>query len=160
LPSYQDHINQSVNNLSFFEQVNRYIPTQYDWQVTISFYSSLHLINAHLAHFGLQYRKHKDVKDALNPYSLSPAKLPENEYSAYISLQSLSRRARYLVNEKNENLSSTNPFFTYEKHLSRALKHLNTLMTFFDAKYTLDLTPIKIICSDLKYADVKFIVKP
>ena len=75
------------------------MPSQFDWQVTICFYTAVHLINCHLANFGLQYRKHKDVKDALNPYTISPAKLPEDEYSAYISLQSLSRRSRYLVNE-------------------------------------------------------------
>ena len=161
MPGSQDHIKQALHNLSFLEKVNSSLPDYYDWQVTVCFYSALHLVNSHLSHFNLQYRKHKDVKDALSPYSqLSPAKLPENEYAAYVTLQSLSRRARYLVNEKDDNLSSGQAFFTYDKHFGKALKHLNTLMSYFNGRYQLSLPKIKAGCSDLQYQGLNFIIKP
>lgn len=159
MATHLDHIGQAKRNLAFLEQINKNAPTFYDWQVTVCFYSALHLINAHLSHFNLQYRKHKDVKDALNPFTLSPARLPENEYTAYTALQSLSRRARYLVNEKDGQIQSTQAFLTYEKHLSKALKHLDTLMSYFNGRYQLNLNPIIIHCSELKYTEVKFIKK-
>lgn len=135
------------------------MPSQFDWQVTICFYTAVHLINCHLANFGLQYRKHKDVKDALNPYTISPAKLPEDEYSAYISLQSLSRRSRYLVNEKDQNITSPNAFFTYEKHFSKALIHLDKLMQYFDKKYSMSLQKRKVNCSQLNYNHLNFFTR-
>ncbi len=160
MPGYQDHINRTISNLTFLEKVNASHSDYFDWEVTICFYSALHLVNAHLAKFNLQYRKHKDVKDILNPFTLSPAKLPQDEYSAYVALQSLSRRARYLVNERDNNLGSNQAYFTYDKHFGKALRHLNLLMDYFDDKYTLGLPTLKIACSEIKYYDTKFITKP
>ncbi len=160
MASFEDHISQAKRNLSFLEQVNEQLQGYYDWQVTTCFYAALHFVNAHLATQGLQYRKHKDVKDVLNPYTLSPVKLPEDEYSAYVALQSLSRKARYLVNEKDNNLGSDKAFLTYEKHFGKALKHLNTLMCYFDSRYQLKLAGITIDCSELSYKEVSLIRKP
>lgn len=82
MATFDEHISQAKKNLLFLESINIHCKQFYDWQVTVCFYSCLHFVNAHLSKFDLQYRKHKDVKDALNPFSLSPAKLPEDEYSA------------------------------------------------------------------------------
>ncbi len=161
MPGSQDHIKQALHNLSFLEKVNKSLPDYYDWQVTVSFYCALHLVNAHLSHFNLQYRKHKDVKDVLNPFNqLSMARLPESEYAAYVALQSLSRRARYLVNEKDDNLTSEQPFFTYDKHFGKALKPLNTLMSYFNGRYRLSLPKVRVACVDLQYQNLIFIIKP
>jgi hypothetical protein len=129
--------------------------------VTVSFYTALHLVNAHISTFNLQYRRHTDVKDVLNPYNqTSTMRLPENEYTAYMSLQSLSRRARYLVNEKDNNLTTSTAFLTYEKHLAKALKHLDVLMQYFTAKYNYTLPTIKIRCTELKISsDMKYLQK-
>lgn len=158
MASHQDHIKQALHNLSW-EQVNKNLPQFYDWQVTVCFYSALHFVNAHLSHFNLQYRKHKNVKDVLNPFAMSPARLPD-EYIAYVTLQSLSRRARYLVSEKDNNLNTAQAFFTYEKQLSKALKHLNTLLSYFNGRYHLNIRPIEVNCQELRYQDVTFIIKP
>lgn len=157
MASFDDHINQAKKNLLFLEKINQHCNSFFDWQVTVCFYSSLHLVNAHLSTFNLQYRKHKDVKDSLNPYSLSPAKLPEEEYTSYISLQSLSRRSRYLVNEKDGNINQDNPFFTYDKHLEKSLKHLDKLSCYFMNRYKFELTPIKINCGGLNFSSLTIV---
>lgn len=150
MANFDDHIRQANHNLQFLECINKNCNQHYDWQVTVCFYTALHLVNAHLATQSLQYRKHKDVKDALNPYSHSPVKLPEQEYTAYATLQSLSRRARYLVNEKDNQLRSDAAALTYEKHLGKALRHFETLAAFFRNKYKLTLRPVYINCIGFK----------
>ena len=110
MPQFDKHIHQTSHNLKFLELVNQNGNNFFDWQVTICFYTALHLVNAHLSLFQMQYRKHVDVKDAINPKNIqsvsSGSALPDNEYLAYTKLQSLSRRSRYLVNEKDGNLNS------------------------------------------------------
>jgi uncharacterized protein (UPF0332 family) len=156
LAKYEDHILQAERNLRFLGSINNSIQDCYDWQVTVCFYTALHFVNAHLSKFGLQYRKHKDVSYALNfANATSPAKLPEEEYIAYTALQSLSRRSRYLVNEKDNNLGSAQAFFTYDKHLAKALQHLNTLLVHFDVK----TAGISVKCSEIKNGELKFFKK-
>ena len=108
----------------------------------------------------MQYRKHVDVKDALNPQNPQSVRngsaLPPNEYLAYTKLQSLSRRSRYLVNEKDGNLGKTQAFLTYDIHLSKSLKHLNTLIKFFSNKYNIPVTPISVTCSGINKGDLSF----
>lgn len=151
MASFDEHIQQAKSNLTFLSNVNQQLKNYYDWQVTICFYTSLHLVNAHLSKHNLQYRKHHDVNHALNPdVSLSISKLPENEYDCYMALQRLSRRSRYLVNEKDNNVSSQQAFFTYEKHLAKAIRNLDKLICFFNAKYQLNLATVTITCIELK----------
>jgi hypothetical protein len=159
--TFQEHINQAKCNITFLQNINNKIDNCIDWQVTVCFYTALHLVNAHISSNGLQYRRHTDVKDVLNPYNkLSLLKLPENEYTAYVSLQSLSRRARYLVSEKDGNLVETTAFLTYEKHLAKAFKHLDVLMRYFSAKYSFELPVLKIKCTELKISgEMKFLEK-
>jgi len=108
----------------------------------------------------MQYRKHVDVKDAINPKNqksvTNGSALADNEYLAYTKLQSLSRRSRYLVNEKDNNLKSNTASLTYEIHLSRSLKHLHTLILFFKRKYNLDYPNISIECEGIKKGDLCF----
>gem|GEM_PF-4704543 len=116
----------------------------------------MHLINAHLAKFELQYRKHVDGKNALNPErTLSTSKLPEYEYVAYAAFQMLSRRSPYLVNEKDSQIGSTNAFLTHDVHLAKSFKHLDCLVTFFQNKYKVYLPAISIKCSDLNGQSLK-----
>lgn len=160
LPQFDKHITQAKHNLLFLEHINQTSITFFDWQVTVCFYAALHLVNAHLSLHQMQYRKHVDVKDAINPknqrsFNIDSA-LPDNEYLAYTKLQSLSRRSRYLVNEKDANLSSDQVFLTYEIHLSKSLKHLNTIINYFCSKYQFDIIPIKIRCQGIQKGDLSY----
>ncbi|MFZ1798950.1 MAG: hypothetical protein WAU24_03725 [Chitinophagaceae bacterium] len=98
------------------------------------------------------------MKDALNPKNQKSVQLgsalPENEYLAYTKLQSLSRRSRYLVNEKGNNLNSINASLTYEIHLNRSLKHLHTLILFFKTRYNFTIPNIFIQCEGIKKGDL------
>lgn len=119
--------------------------------MTVCFYTALHLVNAHLSHFNLQYRSHIDVKQALNPaISLSVSRLPEDEYVAYTALQMLSRRARYLVNEKDGQLNAGQAAYTNEKHLAKSIRHLDKLATYFRQHYKLTLPVVSVTCVGLK----------
>lgn len=139
--------------------INTKVTDCYDWQVTVCFYTALHLVNAHLSQYNLQYRKHKDVNYALNfANATSPARLPEDEYLAYTALQSLSRRSRYLVNEKDNNLSSAQAFLTYDKHFARSLRHLNKLLQHFESRYSVGIPVISIQCSEIKKDELKFFI--
>jgi hypothetical protein len=151
VPQFEDHIKQAKSNLSFIGIINHSAPNHFDWQVTACFYTALHLVNAHLAQFGQQYRNHTDVKDVINPYNLtSVMKLSPDAYTAYESLFSLSRRARYLISKKDDNMMTDAPFFTHDKHLAKSIRHLEALCRYFDDLYTLDLPKIPISCHQLK----------
>lgn len=151
MASFDEHIKQAKRNLHFFEKINHEIDDCIDWQVTVCFYTALHLINAHLSTFNLQYRRHTDVKHALNPeVKVSPSRLPEDEYIAYVTLQMLSRRSRYLVNEKDNNENSSQAFFTYDKHLAKAIRHLDKLINYFVSRYSVDIKPVNVYCSEVK----------
>lgn len=155
MAQFDDHIQQARKNLAFLSSINQTVPDCLDWQVTVAFYSALHLVNAHLARHGMSYRKHVDVKDALNPEkSLSVTKLPEDIYVSYITLQSLSRRARYLVEEKDSNLRSNQAFYIYDKHLSKAIKHLNKLIVHFSELYKLQFQKYLITCMGIKENEI------
>lgn len=150
----EEHLHQAKRNFKFLEGVNGQISDSVDWQVTVCFYTGLHLVNAHLANFGLNYRTHNKVKHAINPeVPLSPSKLPGDEYAAYISLQMLSRRSRYLVNEKDGQLNSEHAALTFEKHLAKAIRHLDTLVGYYCKTYLATIPKIKIKCVGLKDTD-------
>ncbi len=160
MPSFNEHISQAKRNLEFLHKTNTHNGDFWDWQVTICFYVGVHLVNAHLAHVSnLHYRKHEEVKNAISPYSkLSPCKLPENVYLSYTKLQGLSRRARYLIHENHKNKGTTN-HFTYGKHFTRAVRHVDTLMKYISVAYKIDFETVTIDCTEFKDNDIKYFVK-
>lgn len=159
MPSFSEHISQSKRNLKFLELINSTDNSYWDWQVTVSFYCSLHLINAHIAQkVNLHYRKHEEVNNIINPYTNSPCPLPEDIYLSYMKLQGLSRRARYLIHEDKSNKSETN-HFTYDKHLCKAIKHLDNLMKYFQKSYDVSFEKSKINCIQFKDNDITFFIK-
>jgi hypothetical protein len=160
LATFDEHINQAKRNLAFLETINHNVTDCTDWQVTVCFYTALHLINAHLSKFDMQYRKHVDVKNALNPErKLSISKLPEDQYVAYTALQMLSRRSRYLVNEKDGKIGLEMAALTYETHLAKAIKHLDCLVLFFKEKYKVALPVASFQCTDLKSQSLQYFTK-
>lgn len=158
MPSFDAHISQNKRNLNFLGIINEHAPDHPDWQVTVCFYSALHLVNAHLAYFGLHFRNHNDVEYRINfENQTSPAKLPEKVFIAYKKLRALSRRARYLVNEKGGKQDNETVAFTYDKHLARAGRHLDTILQFFQGQYNLHFNTITLQCSELKKGECHFI---
>lgn len=160
MATFEEHISQAKKNLSFLTSVNSHIDNSWDWQVTISFYVSVHLMNAHIAHkMNQHYRSHEHVNAALNPFTISPARLDEDTYKSYIKLQGLARRARYLCHE-NSSVRNEKACFTYDKHFSKAIKNLNILLTFIASNYKVSFNSIPIFCIDLKnYSSPYFVVK-
>lgn len=151
MPSFDEHINQVNHNLTFLQKINNDVTECWDWQVTASFYTALHLVNAHLSQYGLQYRKHSDVNHALNfANQLSASRLPQEIYISYMSLQSLSRRSRYLVSEKDNNLGENRAFLIFEKHLSKSFKHLEKILGYFKAIYQLKLINCSLKCDEIR----------
>ena len=150
MASFEEHINQTKKNLSFLESVNQTIKNNFDWQVTICFYSAVHIVNAHIAKIAdLHYRSHEDVNKAINPANqISPAKLDEDNYLAYMKLQNLSRRARYLCHDKPSNRSEE-AFLTHDVHLKKALKHLDKLISFVNSEYKVKIASRSLNCVGL-----------
>ncbi len=157
MASFQEHINQASKNLQFLCDVNSNINDSWDWQVTISFYAAVHLINAHVAKTSNQhYRSHEDVSNAINPFNtLSPSRLPEDIYLSYTKLQALSRRSRYLINEQKEN-RETKAFFTYDKHFSKAIKNIDVVLKYIEKSYSVSFPKTSISCIELKKSPLTF----
>jgi len=150
VPLFKDHIAQANSNLVFLENVNQKIASCHDWQVTICFYTAVHLVNAHLANYGLQYRSHEQVKNALNPETqLSATKIEEEAYISFVKLQHLSRRSRYLVKDGDNPPATSETFFTYDKHFAKAIKHLDNLIIYFKSKLNIDCNSPTINCIGL-----------
>ena len=129
---YRAHLEQANSNLEFLGKVNGVDPQRYDWQVTVAFYSALHLVNAHLCDYGLRYRSHHDVREAISPVGrdTKPSALPKSVYLDYQKLFRLSRRARYLLDEASAN--DTQVAHTSEKHFAQAIRRLDALLAYFD----------------------------
>lgn len=150
MASFEEHINQSKSNLKFLVETNLKSNSYWDWQVTVAFYTALHVVNAHMAKAaGLHYRTHEDVKNALNPFNqLSITKVAEPIYLCYVKLEGLSRRARYLCHEDHTNQAIT-AHISYDKHLAKAVRKLDELLDFFIKQYGLKYdTPI-VSCPEL-----------
>lgn len=150
MASFQNHIDQAKKNVAFLLQSNSNKNEHWDWQITISFYIGVHIVNAHIAKVAdLHYRTHEDVKNALNQFStLSLCKIPEDIYVDYARLEGLSRRARYLCHDDYAN-KGTQAFFTYDKHFGKAIKCLDRVLDYFNTQYDLGLKELKIVCPDL-----------
>ncbi len=149
MASFDEHIVQFQKNVHFLEFISAADYSCCDWQVTVAFYSALHLVNAHLVNKMQQnYISHTDVDKAINPNNaMSVARLNEDVYTSYKSLYNLSRRSRYLVSEKasvrkEESADHTIAAVkvTHEKHVEKARKHLNSIITFFEKQYSITLT--------------------
>ena len=128
MPLIEDHKFQAIKNVKFLESINMF-QSYWDWQVTVCFYSALHLIHAHLSKHNIHFEKHKSVLNLLSPFSEEECKFNQNDFISYRTLFSLSIRSRYLSNHK-ENDKSANAHLTNEKHFLKALKHLDVLMDF------------------------------
>lgn len=150
MADFNEHLTQANKNFSVLGKMNASIQDSWDWQVTISFYTALHLANAHIAKkINEHYRTHGKVENALNPYiNLNPSAFEEEAYLSYKALQNLSKRSRYLCNEKDTEDKKVH--LTYDKHFSKAIKHLDIVSSFFSKTYGYTFNKIEISCDLLK----------
>ena len=150
MATFDEHIIQAKRNLIFLSETNLKNQSFWDWQVTISYYVAVHLLNAHLAKTAnLHYRTHEDVKNAINPYNpLAICKVDIEIYLCYAKIEGLSRRARYLCHDDTKNYSQDN-HFTYDKHFAKTIKKLDIIVSYFANLYSLNFTTLKIFCGDL-----------
>lgn len=151
MATFDEHISQAKKNLSFLGRINSECNEFWDWQVTTCFYVAVHLANAHIStKSNMHYRTHMDVKHALNPeVPLSLSKFSEENYTAYVKLLNLSRRARYLCHEDPKNTSSSDGYFTYDVHLNKAIKNLDKLLVFMESEYNVSFDKSFIKCLSL-----------
>lgn len=153
--NFNEHLLQSQKNLEFLSKISTQLEDCWDWQVTVSFYSALHLINAHVVEkTGSNYLTHGRIDQIINPFATgSLARLDEEVYTSYNKLLHLSRRSRYLLNEKSKTEKS-NPIqpvcATFSKHLEKAIIHLNVIIKFINRNYSQSFNKYRIKCIDLK----------
>lgn len=153
--TFKEHIQQSQNNIRFLSKISTGLDDCWDWQVTVCFYSALHLINAHVVNkFYANYLSHSKVDEIINPYNfLSLAKLDKKIYISYIKLFQLSRRSRYLLSEnfkKGEKLKVQIASATLSKHFKKAIFHLDIIINFIKNDYDESFEKVDIKCIDLE----------
>lgn len=151
MADFIDHIAKVTHNLKILQEVNK-INDSCDWQITICYYTSVHLIDGYLAREGnLHFMSHGLVDSAINPFNqLAVHKLDEELYLCYEKLSNLSRQSRYLCSEQ-KNKRNDNPEKTYsssQKHLKKAIINLDKLLRFFSKKYDLNIDKVTLICTE------------
>ncbi len=161
MPDFKTHLSQAEKNLIILQGVNNHIPDSWDWQVTIGFYAALHLANAHIAKtINAHYRSHSDMRNALNfEITINPSKFDEDAYIAYVRLQNLSRRARYLCSEDNQNQDYQKPYYISDKFFGKSLRLLSTVISYFEGKYGIKINPIQIKCDRLQHNELPYFIK-
>ena len=154
MADFYGHRNQVKSNLNFLQSISSNESKKFwDWKVTVVFYVGVHLVNAHIAKsVDAHYRSHADVDRAINPFHISPCKLPENVYLAYKKMQGLSRRSRYLVHDQSKH-HSTIAHATIDKHFAKSIKHLDILMQYISSSYGEPFQKSSISCVELSNVD-------
>lgn len=152
MANFDEHIDQAKSNLDFLQSVNSFANGNWSWQVTVAFYVGVHLVNAHIAKIENQhYRSHEKVNDALNPFNNLSTSFGENEYTAYMILQNLSRRARYLCHHDGDKVGGNEKAqFTYDVHFTRAIHQLDIIMAFMSDNHGVKFKKIQLDCIGIK----------
>lgn len=152
--TFFEHIQQAKDNLQFLSNISTTIDNCWDWQVTVCFYSALHLINAHIVEkTKSNYLTHNKVGEIINPYNhLSVARLDETTYLSYQKLLHLSRRSRYLLGENYQSEVGLikKACKTHSIHLKKSIHHLEKIIEFVNQTYKEDFPSVEIKCIDLK----------
>lgn len=133
MPKEPDHLQRTRDNLDFL--IANQSSTHLHWLVTTTYYTALHLIDAHLSKLNIHppnHDKRKEVIQAASPFK--GASVTSGCYSSYCALEGLSRMARYMCNEKN-NGNSDQAHPTGPRHLKEALRHLTIVINELESRY-------------------------
>lgn len=130
----QEHINQALHNDSFVIELSEKFPDSYfDWKVTATFYTALHLLRAFCQKRGVDPgNTHYDIANSFDPRKCNNKPItqcPKYVWECYNKLQKYSEHARYEVflNAAVENEIQRDNF-------EECKKHLETLRTYFNAQ--------------------------
>lgn len=147
--SHTDHYYQALYNLQFLESIcSQYKTENWDWKVTILFYSAVRLLRYHITQqTGRVVLTHYEADNILNPYNTDPdttkARLQNYQYSAYNRLKSLSENARY-----DQAFHPISGHACCVHHFADAMNYAEKLFEFWERTYTsMKITPIKVFCS-------------
>jgi len=155
MANFLAHIAQAKRNLSFLGSINRNNNDNWDWQVTVSFYTAVHLISALIADTNnLHYDSHTDTLAAINPAANgAQIGITEDIYLAYRKLFNDSIRSRYLTvhrDEKAADYSVETAYITHSKHFKKCIVRLNTILNFISDRYQTEFPETDIDCIDLR----------
>jgi hypothetical protein len=157
LPTFDQHLNQANKNIKHLELINKLESNCIDWQITVCFYTGLHIVNCHLCGFGIEYNTHTNTLSAINftnPTSLT--KVSEDCYTSYRALQNLSRKSRYLIDPSSKSFG-----LVYSKHLAKAMRHLEVVIKYFSTLYSqkIKIEKIKVKCDELNNKELDYFIK-
>ena len=98
MASNQEHYRQAVDNYGLLRRLAQDEDTRFlhDWQVTITFYVAVHLVNFLLANEGLHPQDHKATQNGLTLLRNIREKTRSDIQTAHEALYTYSRKARYL----------------------------------------------------------------
>lgn len=149
MANFVQHVAQARHNLSLLQILFPHTK-YYDWQVTVCYYTAVHLVNAHLAKTGnTHFQNHSETKNAINYKGTSISSIGETPFKHYVSLENLSRRARYLSHQSKGNHPGR-AFATEPYHLANALFKLENLMLYFGEKYAIQFSEMEVTCPEVK----------
>lgn len=153
LEAEHPHIKKVIHNLNVISQLEAQGSPYRDWQITLCFYSALHLTRYHLqASANYTCTTHEDAKDRLHWQNTMPfSRMDKEPYQAYADLEGFSRRARYIPEISPE---------TFEKDYIRAIQRLDKVMHYFDSKYSLSLPKTQIKCPRLIGTTLHYFTHP
>src|ERR1700744_2651067 len=158
MADFQAHITQAKKNLATLSEISLNIQNSWDWQVTCAYYTAVNLVNAHLANTVNQhYKTHVDVKKALYNDKW-PCKIPDDIYTAYSILENFSRRARYLCHDAVDKTDDSIAYLIYDKHLKKALKNLDLMLSYFSNLYGISFGKYPIDCIEIRDVQLKYFI--
>jgi len=154
LADFDEHVQRATDNLELFQEFNSTKPQEKKWQVTFLFYSALHLMQAHLVRCNNYAIHHSERKEKLFfGNSREFGGLEEEVYEAYIHLEKLSRRDRYMSHgtAKNAVDALNQPAAIMKhKHILQAVRDWNVVCAFFHKRYGIQMKCIKVNCLSAK----------
>jgi hypothetical protein len=134
----QGHLNQALHNHTFvIECCASYPDNFFDWKITGTFYTALHLLRAFCENRGVNPGKnHSEIRSSLNPSSQQITPFKPHAWKAYNKLQNYSEIARYdvFLDAELENEIQRDNFEESKKLLKELQGYFNSEGVKFDEK--------------------------
>lgn len=137
---FEDHVHRAKSNLEVLAVLNRYAHLDYSWQVTLCFYTAVHLINSHLLYSaGETFKTHVSTLDRIDPGSaMNVNAVSLTAFKAYLRLHNRSREARYLckVNDSGHVVRNHQGVVRMKhRHLIQCVSDLDAVLIDFTSRY-------------------------
>ena len=142
-PLHEVFCEQARKNLRILSSLCEHVSNSTDWQITLAFYASLHLLKAHLAKNGARVHNHKDLKLAISNTDSVLAKslvVPEAVRTAHTYLYKHARISRYLFEDGGDPDVEVAPPTFADNDIIEAIRRLNIVLEFYKAKYGASFT--------------------